>query len=450
MIKQSDIHWPTVAKLFAGGAMAGAGLGAGTSLIRYLQTLNEKAQEQADHSQDDDVLYIKLPPKGQPLANRTAVSAPKYAAANNAGTFATGSMAGILGTYLAYNAIRDMYQKSRKAQLQKELDSAHHMYLGNLSDQSALQKQASQFGLVSKGVGTGYLALLLSALGSGVVANKMLGKFFPPVQRPFADRPRKIVLESDDPAKDQVDEPAGGVTPDEVEHLVRTTASQPKEASVCSQIADLVAAAAQGRCEEIRENAAIGVDLMFDTVKGARFEKTSSVNRNLAATWLSVDPLISEAIQPVLAAAFYEMSPGIFDKAAHVPAEYRKNLVDFTIEAAKEARRVTYAPLVAEIPSIKQAEVGMPMFLASEILPYMMLSSSLQHTLKDNQDNPEQGGEAGHDHRTPGHTSTPISKDSPDMSGYRSGHVPFEISGNDAKNFAKEYGPTIDKTVQKL
>ncbi len=444
MKKSADIDWPTVMKLFAGGALTGAGLGAGTSLARYLQTAGDKARQSADTSYDDDVLYINLPPKKQPFANRRAVSAPKWASANSVGTFTAGSMAGLLGTYLAYNAVRNAYQNARKKQLQGELDSAQHVYLGNLGEQADHQKQASQFGTLTKGVGTGYLALILSALGSGIVANRMLGKFFPPTTRPGGERPRKIVIQSQNPDEDQVVQPPGGVTPDAVESLVRTTTDNQKAASTDGGMADLLAAAALGRCDEIRDNLSIGVDFMFDVVKGTRFEKTSSVNRNLAATWLATDPMVSEAIQPVLAAEFHDLSPGLFKLASRIDAMHHDYLVGLVEATMQECRKSTYEKVAACIPSFKQA-ASLPAILASDLLTTMLVSEGVKHTIKGNQ---QESSEDINDR--PSHVSTPISKDSPDMAQYRRGGSQFEIEDQDAQQFAQKYGPEIDNTIKKL
>jgi hypothetical protein len=443
MNKSSNIDWPTVMKLFAGGALTGAGVGAGTSLAHYLQSIDEKARRQSDTSYDDDVLYVDLPPKGQPLANRRAINAPKWASANSVGTFVAGSTAGLAGTYLAYNAIRNMYNEARKKQLQKELDAAHHVYVGNLGNQSDVQKAASQFGMLTKGVGVPYLALLLGALGTGVVANKALNKFFPPLERPYGTRPRKIVIRSQNPDNDVVDEPSGGVTPDEVEHLVRTTAADPKSASVDGGIADLIAAAAAGRCDEIRDNIGIGVDFMLDTVKGARFEPVSSVNQNLAISWIAADPIVSEAIQPVLAAEFHDMSPGIFKLASHIPKIYHDDLVGIVKVAMQECRKANYAKLAAYIPALKEAG-SMPAMLASDLLTTMLVSEGLKRTLND-------GSERNVDVADrPSHISTPISKDSPDMAAYRRGQTQLEVQDDDAKRFADKYGPEIANSVNKV
>lgn len=440
MNKEAAIDWPTVLKLFGGGALTGAGVGAGTSLVRYLQSMNETANQE----KDDDVLYIDLPKKNQPMANRRAVSAPKWASANNVGTFAAGTTAGLLGTFLAYKAVRDAYQRSRKEQLQKELDQAHHLYLGGLGESSELQKSASQFGLLTKGVGMGYLALLASALGSGVVANRMLQKFFPPIERPGGDRPRKIVIRSQNPDQDMVEEPEGGVTPDAAEHLLRTSLANPKTASVDGGFADLIAAAAQGRCDEIRDNlSSLGVNFMFDAVKGARHEKTSSVNLNLAMSWASLDPMVSSAIQPLLAAEFHDMSPGLFKLASYVPRVYRNDLVGVVEAATRDVRQATFSKIARYVPSIKSAGAAGAV-IASDLLEYLLLSQGLKNTMNDNQ-----GTVQGHN-RSPNHISTPASKDSPDMSLHNKGLPDYDIKDEDAQQFAQKYGPSIDKAVQRV
>ncbi len=450
MKKQADIDWGMVAKLFAGGALTGAGVGAGTSLVRYLQTLNDKANQQKDTAYDDDVLYINLPRKDQPMANRRAPTGPKYASTNTVGTFTTGTMAGLLGTYMAYNAIRNMYQKHRKQQLQDELDRAQNVYLGGLTDSSQLQKNAAQFSTLTKGFGTAHLALLLSAVGSGIVANRMLQKFFPPIQRPGGDRPRKIVVRSQNTGAEQVTEPEE-VTPDAVESTVRTALSNPKIASADCGIADLVAAAAQGRSEEIRDNLYLGVDFMFDSVKGARHQKVSGLSRNLAVSWVSADPMVSAAISPVVASEIHEMSPGLFKLASHVSREFHDDLVGMVGASACEVRRAIYAKISSKLPVFPEKSAGAAAaIIGSDILQALLLNSSMHSALGDNGSRGQNQGQDTSRNRTPGHTNTPISKDSPDMARYNKGVTQFEIEDDDAKQFMDKNGPAIDSALRKM
>lgn len=444
MKKQAAIDWPLVMKMFAGGALTGAGVGAGTSFLRYLQSLRD--QTQVDSSADDDVLYLDIPEKpvkpGKP--HRKVASTM---------TYATGGLAGILGTLLAYNAVRGMYQKARKKQLQRELDQSQQVYLGDLGTQRDFSKGASQFGALTKGVGSAYLALFLAALGSGVVANRMLQKQFPAIKSPNRQRPRKIVVRTrKSPTAETTDEQtvAAGqeVTPDALESLVRTDLSMPKVANADGSLADLVAAIAVGRGEEVLQNAAeFGLDSALDLVKGARHEKVSSLQHNLAVTWLCTQPYLAEAIQPLVAAEFQDAGGEWYVKAAaFIPEQYHDDLVGLTEAATREVRRTFYAPLLGE------RKVAMD--LGGGLLETALLSKGLGSILggdkqQGDEPPPGDGSDSGvnleksrHVNKTPGSTDTPVSADSvtPDL----------ELDSDQAKQFWAQYGGSIDSAVAKV
>lgn len=351
--KSADIDWSLVLKMLAGGALTGGGLAAATSAFRHIDSLQHKVKRQQDTSQDDDILYLNLPPKK---------------ASANAATFATGGLAGILGTYLAYNLVRGQVQKMRKKELQKELDQSQQVYLGGLT------KQASQFPVVSKVVGTGYLAALMAALGSAVITNRVLQKQFPAIKPPNRDKPRKIVLRTG--KEEAAVEAPDKVTPDMVEGMMHTHLQQTKAASE-SGFADLVAAAAQGRCNEIYNNS-WDLDLMFDTVKGARFTKVSSFHERLAVTWLSNQPQISAAITPLLAAELQTTTPGWHKLASHIEPEFHDDLANYFADLVPEWRNAVHVPVTARIKVAASFGDGSP-------LDHMNLSDALKYILSNQQ-----------------------------------------------------------------
>jgi len=449
MNKEADIDWGTVMKLLAGGAVTGAGLGAGTSFLRYLKSLRDQAA--VDSSADDDTLYLDLPPRPEPVSGRR-----KWA---STGTFAAGGLAGLLGTLLAYNAVRDVYQRSRKKQLQRELDSAQNVYVGGLSTQAGLAKDASQFSPLSKGVGTLYLAAVLTALGSGVVANKLLQKHFPPIRNPNLGRPRKIVVRTkapgEDPTGEEDDEtvtPQGGVTPDAVESLVRTNMSLPKTAHADGFTADLVMAAAAGRCDEIRDNIAeFGLDAALDMIKGARHDDQSNVRKQLAVTWVCNDPLVSTAIEPVIASEFYDWAPGFCKLASFVPEQYHVNLIGLTAASSAEVRAGIFKKLAATMPAnfVKAADsTNMAADMAlSKVLRSILGAGSTVDGLSymmTAADAGQHSNQQGSDMDTPGSQSNvPVSEDSPMLPG-------VELTDDDAKKFWARYGKMVDNTVEKV
>ena len=436
-IKQAGVDWPTVLKMLAGGAFLGSGIGAGTS---YLNQLNNLKEDAAPAEDDKNTLYINLP--GQ-QANTPPVKGTKKRASdeNSALTYALGGAGAIGGTYMAYNVIRNAYQNARKRQLQKELDQAHQVYMGKLDDSARLEKGASQFPMLSKGVGMAYLALLAAGVGSGVVANKILDKQMPAIEPPERFEPKKIVIRTkDEPDEEKeaaekykgpglfrrglaaigvpsihTEEEASAIRkkkdkstneesalaawdmflaknapkkiaseseigPDEIEGLLRHHLESTKRAAA-SGFEDLVAAVAQGRGQIVEDNID-DLDTLFDMVKGASLEHTDPWKRNLAITWLSTDPEISETIAPVLAAEFADAYPGLFKMAANVEPRLHKSLIGLVKAAVSQTRKAVHQAVWSQI---KMADTLFDKFIP-EPAENLMLANSLNEMLKAPED----------------------------------------------------------------
>jgi len=349
MNKQAVIDWPTVLKLMGGGALLGTGIGAGSSLVNYLSNLNAKAKAKQDTSRDDDVLYLDLPAKpGMPGLKQAASGSPA--------TFAFGGLGTMLGAYLAYNAVRGAYSNVRRKQLQKDLDAAQHSYLGGLDQSAQMAKAAAAFSGVNKVVGSGYLAGLLTILGSAVLANKVLQKQFPDRPQRSPHQPRKIVIRT--MRGDGIDKEvpaAGGMTPDATEGLTRLNLANTKSASW--GLTDLVAHAAIGGCQSFKKNLQeLGLDNALELIKGASDREVSPLAENLAISWIAHDPLVSTAIAPYLAAQLFEDSP-TFAKAAtclanspDVDEGELEDLIGLTEVVAQTTREACFAPIMSRLP----------------------------------------------------------------------------------------------------
>lgn len=372
--KQAGVDWPSVLKMLAGGAFVGSGIGAGTSYLNQLGNLKEDAAPEQD---DKNTLYINLPGKQTqvPPAKGTKKRASDE---NSAMTYALGGVGAIAGTYMAYNVIRNAYQNSRKRQLQKELDQAHQVYMGKLGDQASLEKGASQFPMLSKGVGMAYMALLAAGVGSGIVANKILDKQMPPIEEPNRFEPKRIVIRTKNDQDGGEDKEASidvEIGPDEIEGLLRYHLEDAKRASI-SGFNDLVSAAAQGRCQDVHDN--IGdLDTLFNMVKGAGLEVVDPWKRNLAITWLSTEPEISETLAPVLAAEFADACPGLFKMASHTEPRVHKALVGLVKAAVSQTRRAVHQTVWSQV---KMAETMFDRFIPAPA-ENLLLANSLREML---------------------------------------------------------------------
>ncbi len=348
MKKQAAVDWPTVLKLMGGGAALGTGVGAASTLVQYLSQLNNRSKKKRDTSLDDDVLYLNLPPK---MAAIKSADNDRGTAA----TFAVGGLGSLMGAYLAYNLVRNQAAAVRRKQLQAELDNAQNSYMTGLSG----VKSASQFSGVSKVVGSGYLAGLLTILGSAILTNKLLQKQFPSGRQERPTTPRKIVIRSAKPAPGMEKEiPAMGTTPDSMENLTRLNLANPKSASAWG-LTDFVAAIAQGRGAELKDLViTAGLDAAMDVTKGASAEPYSKLGENLAISWIANDPIVSTAIEPYMAAQFFNDSP-TFAKAASallnspdVDPEELDELIGLTDVVARETRKVAFASIIDKLDPV--------------------------------------------------------------------------------------------------
>jgi hypothetical protein len=448
--KQAGIDLPTILKLFTGGALLGGGLGVGTSLYRRLQALQEEADRANNTSFDDNTLYLDLPrPAGAPGTKRADD-------ASSAGTFALGGLGAASGLYAAYNLVRGLYAKAEKKRLQRQLDEAQRVYLGNLGQQVELQKGAAQFSLMTKGVGSAYLAGLLTALGSAVATNHILKKQFPAHAAPERNRPKKLVLRTverpDDPQAEVAQvEPTDQMSPEAVEAVLQSHLGSGKQAAH-SGFADLVAAVAQGRAAEVKETLIKfagcakaqpqgpgELDLLFALVKGAAQTPVSALAQELAVNWLVHDPLVSRALAPTLAAEYYEMSPGWCKLAAHQAPGVQAALLRLA-ETVTQARRVeTFAPVLARLPSWKEAaallgDMGEP-------LQQLVLADNLKNLLAP----PGPEKEETESGPRPDEVNGESGKTSPDPSRPR-----LEIQDAAAQQVASRISPLLDNVLRRI
>ena len=425
--KQAGVDWPSVAKMLGGGAMLGAGAGAAVTFLNHLKELRQNANPPPT---DDNTLYLDLPARPQPRRKMASANA------NTAPTFALSSLAGLVGAGLAYNTVRDVYNRRRKREIEGDLSNEQHVYLGALPG----MKQASQYSLPTKVVGTGYLGFLLTALGSAVVANKMLQKRFPPIQPATAGQPKRIVIRSVDPKTHQPVSEMGSsdVSPDAMEGVVRTQMADTKMASH-NDVVNVVCAVAAGRADEITSIAKeAGIDGMLDAVKGASQVDTDPVNRNLAITWICNDPFMREALAPTIASEFFKSASWTFDllPRLHTLGLDEDHLVGLVEASTQAVRANTLSPVLDKCASVKSAEEGI------SPLKTLFFAGALKSIMDD--------GITEHDDSVHGQSTNVMkSEDSPqgDRIGRPRQGVDLEVDDTAASQWAKKNLPTIDKTL---
>lgn len=423
--KSAAVDWKVVAKLLGGGALVGGGVGAATSYMRHLDALKHEVEHQNPESQDDDILYIDLP--------RHRLSKKASDDSSSGGTFAMGGLASLLGAYLAYNTVRGRYNKSRKKDLQKSLDSAQHVYVDNLS-----QAKQAGFPLLSQVSGGFGLATLLTALGTAVVANRALGKQFPAVKRPGAEAPRRIVVRSPDDAEETVKD-NGKNSPDAKEAMLRTVL-QLKTAAF--NFHDVVSAVAAGRCDEVFSTCQdLSPMAVFDVCKGASLTKQSAVNTNLAITWLCTEPMVSAALEPCMGAAFHDGLNADAKQAGITRlAQVQPEAVQWHLYKLAEAS----TSLVRQSIFSRIAQPGMDK-LALE-LSDITTAGAIRNLLMHNAD---QEGEAGQGSAAVQRTTSKDSTDLDQKNGHPVTGPQVEVSGPEAEEFLAKFGPELTAALQR-
>jgi len=329
MNKKSNLDLESIAKWGLGGAAGGAGLSA---LYHYIRDYKRLQEEETDSSSDDDVLYIQGKKRE---AGEKAASTP----IDNSGVGKFLKLtAGAGGLVAGYKGVAKLYDIIREKSLQKELDNAQFAYVDAL--ESKREKENKKYASINKeailsdtkaGI---YTSMLLLALASGVVSYKTLDKSFPGRKdsdkvrgknRPVGGRTIKSRRSEHFPEEIKVLDEQGQVTEsidttsnpdaDAIEGMIRTTSSDPKISKEAG-FDDLIAAVADGRTNEIKENLQYGINHTFNTIKGASYKNPSPAKESFAIGLLARDPMFKEAFLPLFASEFREMSPHIFHSAS--------------------------------------------------------------------------------------------------------------------------------------
>lgn len=349
-----------ISNYLLGGAATGGSIALATALVNYLRHLKNDADESDD---DDDTIKIyKQAPQekvamtlGGPLA-------------------ITGGVVSAAGTYALVNKL---YEMLRKKQAQKKLDEAQNIFLESQGykkvdkkkkkdddDTDATEKSASGKGMSTSELGVSIpLALpLLMALGSGVVAHKLLNKSFP-IKKREVQAPKRIeIVDAPKEEEEKLDKAAGITDTDGFEFLLRTI-NMTKAAS--SDISNLIATTADGRLKDFKNTADIlGFADALDTVKGAsNAVEAGPLTEQMAISCLAKSASVGEQTKLLAAAEFAELYPAFFKTAANL-SEKKKNALYKIACILGHAIRSEIAENagIKPAPMAKKADIGGALF----------------------------------------------------------------------------------------
>lgn len=347
-----------VSNYLLGGAATGGGLALATALVNYLKHL--KAEKDKSEDDDDTIKIYKAPQEkvamtlGGPLA-------------------LTGGLVSAAGTYAIVNKL---YELLRKQRAQEKLDEAQNIFLESQGykkldkkekkESEETEKSASGKGMSMSELGISIpLALpLLMALGSGVVAHKLLNKSFP-IKKREVQAPKRIEI-VDAPKEDEeenlLDKEAGINDTDGFEMLLRTV-DMAKSAS--SDVSNLIATTADGRLKDFKKAAsAIGFADALDTIKGAsRAVVAEPLREQLAISCIAKSASVGEQTKLLAAAEFAHLYPSFFKAASKLDARKQNALYKIACIFG-HAVRSEIAESAGITPGVmtKKADIGAALF----------------------------------------------------------------------------------------
>lgn len=347
-----------VSNYLLGGAATGGGLALATALVNYLKHLKDEKDKSED---DDDTIKIYKAPQekvamtlGGPLA-------------------LTGGLVSAAGTYAIVNKL---YELLRKQRAQEKLDEAQNIFLESQGykkldkkekkESEETEKSASGKGMSMSELGISIpLALpLIMALGSGVVAHKLLNKSFP-IKKREVQAPKRIEI-VDAPKEDEeenlLDKEAGINDTDGFEMLLRTV-DMAKSAS--SDVSNLIATTADGRLKDFKKAAsAIGFADALDTIKGAsRAVVAEPLREQLAISCIAKSASVGEQTKLLAAAEFAHLYPSFFKAASRLDARKQNALYKIACIFG-HAVRSEIAESAGITPGVmtKKADIGAALF----------------------------------------------------------------------------------------
>lgn len=368
----TDSDRSMILKFLLGGAALGGGTALGTTFMAHINQMRRKAAEE-QNTVPDDTLVLRLKAK-QPPEETT-----KVAMMANGLAIAGGAVSSVV----AYKLVRDIAAKLRQKQLQAELDAAQDKYLQVVQTEADANKVASTRGFSTSDtlLGLPVAAGVLLALGTGVLTKKYLDKAFPAMRPDVAVNPKRVILRTgntddkdyelaqvadDEDARKSTEDAEPELTVDKVassddadEMLLRIAAVMDKHGSNIG-LADMVAATAQGRFEELMSNVGVHGAAAIDLVKGAASNDVRDLDWDLAVSLLVKDAGAREIAMPLAAAVFAEHAPFFVRKAAAIDPVSKSALVKLAADTTIRYRASVFGDALPECAAPTEDAAPLP------------------------------------------------------------------------------------------
>lgn len=290
--------------VLAGGAV-GAGVGVGTSVANYLSYLKNKsdAQKADNTSGDDDILYVDVP-----TTKRANVSAWPGVGGGLA------LAAGTLSMVAANALVKQLYNKVKKKNLQKDLDESQQMYWDSAIKSAAALPDGKPMSSTELVASSPVALTLLAAVASGMITNKALSHYFPArdsgIDPMKESKPKQVKIRYKDMQKVAAEE-----IPASMDFaLASLVDGLDKQASY---LPDLVHTAASGGLDTFISNFRdLGLVSALELTKGASSLEVDSDAKYLGICALNRNPETAPVIATLLEAELLDRLP-YFHKIAY-------------------------------------------------------------------------------------------------------------------------------------
>jgi hypothetical protein len=332
-----------IVKYLTGGVMAGGSLALVNSLFHDLKKKQDRAN--LSNTADDDTLYLRTK---KAFGSSEFITGPGLA-------FTAGGI-GLAGGYMA---ISKAYNKIREKRLQKEFDQSQQAYIGALKSASG-ESGGRNFGFWEAVSGMPLTAAIVTALASGVVANKALDKAYPEPKKPTRKLPRRVVI---DPEMEK----------ESSEHLASVVMSM-KGLEKISSVPDLVCAVADGRLGEVRRSVNdFGWDSALELVKGAHRD-LGELEKIASCRAIIEDDLLRPGFDILVAGEFSDISPTYTKAASTLDEETSDTLVKLAAAIQQGTREDLASEILEELRAEEGAEANSDQSLNQALQEFIPIS----------------------------------------------------------------------------
>ena len=233
----------------------------------------------------------------------------------------------------SYAGVTALYQWLKKKQMEKELEDAQTSYIDDLSEHGTKLANSRKGMDIKELVGAVPLSVIaLTALASGVLANKGLQKYFPDRKSAIRMNPAKVVLKvEDDPSTPGDEESETIINPKTLKNaraLFYESVALVQPVNTETDFDNVIKAAAAGHINSMRDTTFnYGVEVMLAGISGNSGLQPTTEAIKLAALALAEDAILAPSVDLLAALEYHERAPMLCKIAAGIPEDKQDELI---------------------------------------------------------------------------------------------------------------------------